>query len=154
MDPNHAILDLVTELYAIVSGPAGKKRDWAREAELFMPQAHMIRTVVDGQGQPRAQVIKACDYGANFEAKIGDQPFYEHEVHRIIEHFGNIAHVFSTYEAYADEARTRFLKRGINSIQLYHDGDGWKITSMVWDDERPGLEMPARYRGGAATSPG
>ena len=59
--------------------------------------------------------------------------------------FGNIAHAFSTYEAYEDAGRTRFLKRGINSIQLYRVDGEWKIAAMVWDDERPGLAVGPRY---------
>jgi hypothetical protein len=136
----------VTELYALISGPGDQPRDWLREAELFMPQAHMIRTVVGEDGIARAEIIAATDYPANFERKMGGRDFYEVEVHNRIEVFGNIAHVFSTYEAFEDEARTRFLKRGINSIQFYRvDGD-WKIAGMVWDDEREGLTMPDRYR--------
>jgi hypothetical protein len=141
-----SIRALVRELYAIVSGPGNRPRDWAREAELFLPQAHMIRTVVDEDGVARPEIIPARDYPANFERKMSGRDFYEGEVHRVIEVFGNIAHVFSTYEAFEDEARTRFLKRGINSIQLYRVDGQWRIANMVWDDEREGLRMPDRYR--------
>lgn len=142
---HEAIRALITELYAIVSGPGDQPRDWAREADLFMPQAHMIRTVVDEQGVARPEVIRAADYPANFEAKMGGRDFFEVEVHSIIEVFGNVAHSFSTYEAFEDAARTRFLKRGINSIQLYKIDGAWKIASMVWDDERTGQDLPSRY---------
>lgn len=146
MNDQKALKALVKELYALVSGPGDQARDWVREAELFMPRAHMIRTVVDEDGVARPETIAARDYPANFERKMGGRDFYEVEVHNVIEIFGNIAHVFSTYEAFEDEARTRFLKRGINSIQCYRvDGD-WKIAGMVWDDEREGLTMPDRYR--------
>ncbi|MCK7593465.1 hypothetical protein [Pseudomarimonas salicorniae] len=147
MHPDDAIRALVTELYAIVSGPGDQPRDWARQAELFMPGARMIRTVLDAEGRPQPEFIQVEDYAANFERKLAGRPFYEVETHSIIERFGCIAHVFSTYEAFADEARTEFLKRGINSIQLYDDGSGWRVAAMVWDDERPGLSMPERYRG-------
>ena len=34
-------------------------------------------------------------------------------------------------------------RRGINSIQLFKDETGaWKIISMIWDNERPGLTVP------------
>ena len=35
--------------------------------------------------------------------------------------------------------------RGINSIQLYHDGDRWWITSWIFDQERAGNEIPAEF---------
>ena len=152
MDDSEAIQALVTELYALVSGPGDQPRDWAREAELFMPQAHMIRTVVDDDGVARPELIRAADYPANFERKMGGRDFFELEVHNLIEVFGNIAHVFSTYEAFEDAERTRFLKRGINSIQLYRVDGSWAIANMVWDDERPGLALPSRYRPGPGAS--
>lgn len=147
MSDEKRIQALITELYALVSGPGEQKRDWAREAELFMPQAHMIRTNVDAAGNTSPEIMRAADYAENFERKMAGRDFFELEVHNIIEVFGNIAHAFSTYEAYADAERTRFLKRGINSIQLYRlDGD-WKIAGMVWDDERPGLTVDPKYLG-------
>lgn len=145
MDDREAIRALVTELYALVSGPGGEPRDWAREAELFLPQAHMIRTVVDADGVPRPEIMRAADYPANFENLMGGRDFYEVEVHTVIERFGHIAHAFSTYEAFEDAERTRFLKRGINSIQFYRLDGTWRIASMVWDDERSGQPIDARY---------
>jgi hypothetical protein len=136
---------LITELYAIISGPVGHQPDWKREAELFMPYAHMIRTSVDEHGSPQATVMRAADYSENFEKIMAGQAFFEVEVQNIIEVFGNIAHAFSTYEAWRDAGRTDFIKRGINSIQFYNDGSCWRIVNMIWDDERPGQQMAARY---------
>lgn len=145
MSDEKRIQALITELYALVSGPGDKQRDWAREAELFMPQAHMIRTNVDAAGATSPEIMRAADYGENFERKMAGRDFHEVEVHNVIEVFGNIAHAFSTYEAYEDAGLTRFLKRGINSIQLYRVDGVWKIAGMVWDDERPGLTVGSRY---------
>ena len=139
---------LITEMYSIISGPAGHQRDWKREAELFMPYAHMIRTSVDEHGTPQVNVMRAADYPENFENLMAGRAFFEVEVQNIIEVFGNIAHAFSTYEAWRDAGRTDFIKRGINSIQFYNDGTAWRIVNMIWDDERPGLRMAARYFAG------
>ncbi len=32
--------------------------------------------------------------------------------------------------------------RGAISTQFVRTADGWRISSMAWDDERPGLELP------------
>ncbi|HKL54038.1 MAG TPA: hypothetical protein VJ902_08765 [Wenzhouxiangellaceae bacterium] len=146
MSDTEQIRAMITELYALVSGPGDKQRDWAREAELFMPQAHMIRTNVDAAGEPSPEIIRAADYAENFERKMAGRDFYEVEIHNVVEVFGNIAHAFSTYEAYEDAEGTRLLKRGINSIQFYRVDGEWKIAGMVWDDERPGLTIGPRYR--------
>jgi hypothetical protein len=35
--------------------------------------------------------------------------------------------------------------RGAISTQFIRTPDGWRMSSMAWDDERPGLELPSRY---------
>lgn len=145
MDHEAAIGALMQALYAQVSGPAGHRRDWSQQAELFMPFARMVRTGVDEAGRPWALVMEVADYPANFEQKIAGAPFFEVEIHRVVQRFGNIAQVFSTYEAWRDAAQTDFIKRGINSIQLYNDGQRWRVANMIWDDERPGLRIDPAF---------
>ncbi|WP_444890854.1 hypothetical protein [Microbulbifer sp. DLAB2-AA] len=142
---------LLTELYQVISGPEGFKRDWKKQLSLFTPYAKVIRTSLDREGNPQALVMNIQDYPENFQRVVGDAAFYEVEIHNIIESFGNIAHAFSSYEAWRDSDKTQFIKRGINSIQLYHDGHSWKIVNMIWDDERPGLTMPPKYNPQAET---
>ena len=36
--------------------------------------------------------------------------------------------------------------RGVISTQFIRTPSGWRMSSMAWDDERPGLAIPARYR--------
>jgi hypothetical protein len=148
MHAKEEIQGIITELYSIISGPAGHKPNWKREAELYLPSATMLRTTVDAEGHPHATIMAAADYLENFEKAIAGRAFYEVEVHNIIEIFGNIAHAFSTYEAWGDSDKTIFLKRGINSIQFFFDGSNWKVVSMIWDDERDGLSVERKYLGG------
>ena len=66
-----------------------------------------------------------------------ENDFFEVETGRRIDRFGNMAHVWSNYEARrsADDAQPE--RRGINSIQLFKDPDqGWRIVHMIWDNER------------------
>ena len=73
-----------------------------------------------------------------------EKGFYETEISRATEIFGNIAHAFSTYESRRRPQEAPFA-RGINSIQLLHDGERWWVTAMVWDAERADNTIPARY---------
>ena len=58
--------------------------------------------------------------------------------------FGNMAQVWSAYEARTAPGEAPPERRGINSIQLYCEADGrWRIISMIWDNERPGLALPS-----------
>ncbi|MFS2023027.1 hypothetical protein ACL58G_08365 [Massilia sp. GER05] len=37
------------------------------------------------------------------------------------------------------------FQRGINSIQLYHDGKRWWIVSLLWRAEDAWVRLPERY---------
>jgi hypothetical protein len=73
-----------------------------------------------------------------------DRGFFEREIHREVERFGNVAHVWSTY-ASSEQPGGPTVARGINSIELYHDGERWWITSWIFDSERAGSPIPADY---------
>ena len=72
--------------------------------------------------------------------------FKEAETAEITEFFGNVAHRFSTYEKHGISKGSEFEGRGIISIQFIKTETGWKMSSMAWDDERPGLTIPDRYQ--------
>jgi len=145
MNDTHSIDAIIHALYDTISGPADRERDWDRLRSLFLPGGHLIRTSLTPDGAPRALVMDPEAYQANTAAYLRQQPFYETEIARRTERFGNVAHAFSTYEArhHPDEAAP--FKRGINSIQLFHDGRRWWIANMIWDNERPDNLLPADY---------
>jgi hypothetical protein len=130
---------LVTALYACISGPAGAARDWKRFRSLHRPEAVSLRTVMDGDGRPRAEVFGIDGYIANVEPFFARNDFFEVEVDQRIERFGQVAHVWSRYEARPTPDSPILLKRGANSIQLFNDGVRWWIVSTIWDNERDGL---------------
>jgi hypothetical protein len=92
-----SIDSVMKAVYDVISGPAGA-RDWARFKALFADGARLIPVRNTPQGGAPA-VMTPDDYaqkaGANFEKNA----FYESEVARRVETFGNIAHAFSTYES-------------------------------------------------------
>ncbi|MEN1729508.1 MAG: hypothetical protein AAGJ52_13815 [Pseudomonadota bacterium] len=139
MNDREAIQALIDEMYALISGPGEKARDWERQGQLFMPGTRMIRTRLNDQGLPEPEVLLLEDYGENYKALKGGRDFYEIEVRNTIQIFGQVAQVFSVYEAFSDAEHQQRLKRGVNVIQCYRFDEGWKITAMAWDDERPGL---------------
>ena len=75
------------------------------------------------------------------DAGVVKQGFFETEIHRVTRSFGNITHVFSTYEM-RQKQDGPVIGRGVNSLQLYHDGARWWIASVTWDDEREGNPIP------------
>ena len=133
---------VVAALYDVISGPAGQARDWDRLRSLCYPGTRLLRTVVSPEGKAEMAALDVEGFiaaaGPYFEAK----GFFEHEVARRVDQFGHIAQVFSTYEAAGDPDGHEPLGRGINSIQLWSDGQRWWVMSLLWDDERPGNPIP------------
>jgi hypothetical protein len=71
--------------------------------------------------------------------------FFETETHRVTERYGNVLHAFSTYDSRHTAEDAEPFARGINSIQLFHDGTRWWVVTVFWDAERPGNPIPAEY---------
>ena len=143
-----AIGAVVDEMYAMISGPAGP-RDWSRQDNCFLPEARQVRTWVDEQGRPQKLSMTLDEYEANTTPFFDANDFFEVETSRRIDLFGNIAQVWSGYEARTSPEDESPERRGINSIQLFRDPDlGWRIVHMIWDNERdPALEWPNRPKG-------
>ncbi len=138
LDPSR-IGDIVDAMYAMVSGPAGP-RDWSLQDVVFHAEARQMRTGVDASSKAWIKIMAPADYIADTAAFFASNDFFEIEVSRRVEEFGNIAHVWSIYEARRSEGDIAPERRGINSIQLFRNAHGqWQITSMIWDNERPGL---------------
>lgn len=139
---------ILAALYDVISGPAGE-RDWDRFRSLFVPGARLIPSVPDSAGAS-VRVMSVEDYVERAGAFFKTNGFFEREVARRTEAFGNIAHAFSTYESRTAESDPDPFQRGINSIQLLKDGDRWWVVTIYWDAERADNPIPAEYLSGAA----
>ena len=137
-----SIETLTKAMYDVISGPAGT-RDWARFRALFADGARMITIRVSG-GKAAPFTMTPEDYVTRAGASFEKNAFYESEAARRVEMFGNIAHVFSTYESRHAPGEKPFA-RGINSVQMVKDGDQWKIVTILWDAEREGSTLPEKY---------
>jgi len=132
---------LVRAVYACISGPAGAARDWARFRYLQHPRALSLRTVVEADGSTRAAVFDVESYIADVAPLFAEHAFYEVETDQRVERFGQVAHVWSKYEARPAPDSPVLLKRGANSIQLCHEHGRWWVFCTVWDNEREGLRF-------------
>ena len=135
---------IVAALYDVISGPAGKARDWDRMRSLFVPGARLIPTGRGRDGAVRHRVMTVEDYVKGSGPMLEKEGFFENEVARTTERFGNVAHAFSTYESRRAVGEAPFA-RGINSIQLLNDGTRWWVVTIFWDSEREGNAIPPRY---------
>ena len=73
--------------------------------------------------------------------------FKEWDLSEITQVFGNIAHRYSAYGKAGTQDGKAFEARGVISTQFIKTPQGWKMSAMAWDDERPGLSLPAELLG-------
>lgn len=138
-----SIDSIIKALYDIISGPAGP-RDWERDRYLLAPVGRLQPTRPIPEGGAAMDVFDLDGYAESRGPFFAANDFYEVEIARRVQRFGNIAHVWSTYESRRTPDGEPFT-RGINSIQLFNDGDRWWIVSVFWDNEREGNKLPAEY---------
>ena len=136
---------IVAAVYDVISGPAGQKRDWDRMRSLFVPGARLIPAVPKEGGGATARVLDVDGYIQRSGPVLERDGFFEREIARRTEAFGNIAHVFSTYESKHTKADPKPFARGINSMQLLKDGDRWWFVTIFWDSEKPSNPIPSEY---------
>jgi hypothetical protein len=142
------IESIVTAAYDGISGPPGKKRDWDRERSLYIPGARLIPMAMEAgtEGVDLSPHILDIDgFIARVESFFEKSGFYEKEIARRTEHFGQMAHVWSTYESRHKEDDPEPFMRGINSIQLFNDGKRWWIVSIYWQQENVRAAIPEKY---------
>jgi hypothetical protein len=132
-------------IYEVISGPAGQKRDWNRFRSLFVPGARLIPVSPKREGAGfNVRVITPDEYASRAQGMFDQQGFFESEVTRRVEQFGQIAQVFSTYES-RHAAGDQPFQRGINSFQLFNDGQRWWIVTIYWQGETKDTPIPAEF---------
>jgi hypothetical protein len=148
---------IIAALYDVISGPAGKKRDWDRLRSLFIPGARMMPTgarrapgtapdaPLTGGEEYATRVLTVEDYIARSGPFVEANGFFERESARRAEQFGHIAHLFSTYESRHKADDPKPFQRGVNSIQLMNDGGRWWIVSIFWEGETERTPLPEKY---------
>ena len=133
---------IITAMYESISGPKGTPGQWERDRALHHPKALLI-PALQAPGGPAAGVFDFDGFVASRARFLEESDFYEVEIRRQEFRFGVIAHVLSSYEARTSPAPAgKVLRRGVNSIQLMHDGERWWILSTIWDNEREGVTLP------------
>ena len=136
---------IITALYDVISGPAGTPRDWDRMRSLFAPGARLIPT---GKRQDGSWFMFQWDieeYISRAGPQLEKNGFFEREIARRSERYGNMVHAFSTYESRHAAADSVPFARGINSIQLRSDGSRWWVVTVLWEGERPDSPIPPQY---------
>jgi hypothetical protein len=135
---------IMAATYDSISGDAGQTRDWDRFRSLFYKDARLIPTNKNKEGVVTVATFTPDEYIKRAEPFLM-KGFFEREIARQVVIYGNIAHVFSTYESrHKKDDKTSFA-RGINSFQLLNDGKRWWVVTIYWQAETPGNPIPKEF---------
>ena len=137
-DDTATVDSAVAALYSVISGPAGP-RDWARFKALFAADGRMVQL-----GKTGPLMLSPQGYVDLASVAFGKEGFFEQEIARRTERYGNLVHVFSTYESRRTADGAPFA-RGINSIQFARIDGKWRIMSIMWQSETPAFPLPDAY---------
>jgi len=102
---------IMKAVYDVISGGAGQKRDWDRFRTLFHKDARMIPSGKNPQtGVVSARTFTPEEYITRSSPFMEKEGFFEREIARRADIFGNIAQVFSTYASFhkADDKKRSF----------------------------------------------
>ncbi|UCC78012.1 MAG: hypothetical protein JSW37_06505 [Anaerolineales bacterium] len=138
---------VINALYEAISHEPGKLPDWQRMKPLFIDGARIIPPSLEGEPPQVMTFQEFVERVSESVHKAGeaDKGFHERELGNHNEVFGNVAHVWSTYESRYTAEDPEPFSRGVNSFQLlYHSGRWWVVT-ILWDIERPDHPIPERY---------
>lgn len=122
----------------------GEKIDTAKVRNLFYPTAQLATN--DGENTESV--------GLKEFLELLTDPYYgegylEKEIHKTINEYNGIAHVFQTFYA---EHTDGSKERGINSYQLAYHDDRWWILNLLWTIESDDLKIPKKYGGNKQVS--
>lgn len=134
---------IIAALYDVISGPKGQPRDFDRLRSLFDPDARLVPVVTPRDEKPDLRVMSVDEF-IEVAGPALQEGFFESEIARRTQRFGHMAHVFSTYESRRAKADPPFA-RGINSIQLLHDGTRWWVVTIYWQNETKDQPIPEEF---------
>ncbi|WP_407484191.1 hypothetical protein [Elizabethkingia meningoseptica] len=134
---------IIKASYEVVSGEKGAKRQWERDLFLHHPKA--IYSFTDRTNPKHNQVTMTIgEFHKETDDMIIQTAFFETEINREVRTFGNIAHVWSTYETQLEKDGP-VVRRGINSIQLFFENNRWYIISWIFDKELDNNRIPKTF---------
>lgn len=136
MNSEREIQCVIDKFYAIISGSAEENRNWnefkflffSGDSSLASMKYNAYKECITKRMDVEAYSICLSDF-----LKLND--FYEYGFNYEIKVIGSIANVYSEYAAKRKKEDTNIIKRGVNLVQCIHNGQAWKIHSMLWQDQ-------------------
>ncbi len=130
---------LSTNFFRAVSFERGETPPYVNLCRLFIQAGLLIKNV---STTPEISTVQQFIEPRDASVRSGDLTrFNEAELFETTQIFGNVAHRFSGSSKSGTLKGVAFEARGMISTQFINTPEGWKISAMAWDDERPGLSI-------------
>jgi hypothetical protein len=134
---------LMADFCRAVSFMPGQLPPYERLYSIFVLGGKLIRNNGD---EPEICTVAGFIEPRQHMIATGELTYFEQaESGHLTEVYGNVAHRFSTYQKRGRMDGVDFVTRGIISTQFIRTPQGWRMSSMVWDDEPPGLSIPDNH---------
>ncbi|KAB1067146.1 hypothetical protein F6U93_12050 [Tamlana haliotis] len=135
----------IKTFYEVLSAKKDTLRNWKQFKFLFKKDAKLIPTGEGKMGVYQVGYLSPDEYKKKSSEWFKTHGFLIHELHRKTQIYGNIAQVFSTFEAHHDLSDEEPFLRGINSFQLLYDEERWWIINVFWTHETHRYLIPKEY---------
>lgn len=123
----------IRSMYTAISFGEGQEPDWERIGIVFSPRARIVRITPDGTDDLDLRTFIAIVHEMVDSGVY--TAFYEREIMRCTAVYGSMAHVLSIYETKRSPDASDYLARGVNSIQIQQDTNGWRVLNLLWEEE-------------------
>jgi hypothetical protein len=135
-----AIHGLVAAFFGAFSAQPNGKVDLSVLRTLFIPEGVIIKAC-----DPVPEVYTLQQFLEPRERMLNDgtlTDFREEEISERTDLFGNMACRLSTYRKSWKSSGQAFAAKGMKAIHFVRTSEGWKMSALIWDDEREGVRLP------------
>jgi len=140
-----AIDNLTRQFFSIFTNRDGAVPGFGIINDLFIPEGLIVKAF-----GPSPEVCSLDDFIEPRRVMLTDgtlTDFAEEETDEVTRILGNVAQRLSLYRKSGVRVEGPFEARGVKAFQFVRTPDGWRISSVAWDDERDGFAIPAEIGG-------
>jgi hypothetical protein len=135
----------VRQLYKLVTFEAGQTPDWDKVRSMFIENA----VIVLRTSRTSHTIMNRDEFIQDFKdfiknSKVIETGFSETVVNVQMNIFEDIAQCFVVYDAHITGS-SRAPLRGLDSFELLHTKEGWKIISVLNELPKFGNPMPDKF---------
>lgn len=138
---------LIEWLYDMVSFGPGPEPDWEMFRQVFLEDAVLV---FSPRGTQPMRVMDVDGFIRDWQefyrdADLESTGFTETIGGMSVRSFGGLAHAFVIFEPRLGPPEAPMRGRGLDSIELAHDGERWWIAAITTDFESPENPIPEEF---------